>query len=55
VGATDDIAQLGQVGETNLRTAYDQLCVTYRAIDDFRARLLGFLPVATGGGLLLLN
>jgi hypothetical protein len=35
--------------------AYDQLCVTYRAIDDFRSKLLGFLPLATGGGLALLT
>jgi mannose-6-phosphate isomerase-like protein (cupin superfamily) len=37
----------------NLRTAYDELCITYRAIDDFRAKLLGFLPLVTGGGLVL--
>jgi hypothetical protein len=35
------------------RTAYDQLCLSYRAIDDFRAKLLGFLPLVTGGGLVL--
>jgi hypothetical protein len=34
-------------------TTYDQLCVSYRAIDDFRAKLLGFLPLATGGGVFL--
>jgi hypothetical protein len=39
-------------GADNLRTAYDQLCTSYRAIDDFRAKLLGFLPLVTGGGLL---
>jgi hypothetical protein len=39
---------------TNLKTAYDQLCTSYRAIDDFRAKLLGFLPLVTGGGLILL-
>ncbi len=35
--------------------AYDQLCQSYRAIDDFRAKLLGFLPLvsATGIGFLL--
>jgi hypothetical protein len=38
----------------NLKTAYDQLCTSYRAIDDFRAKLLGFLPLVTGGGLILL-
>ena len=29
-------------GANYLRTAYDQLCINYRAIDDFRAKLLGF-------------
>jgi hypothetical protein len=33
---------------------YEQLCNSYRAIDDFRAKLLGFLPLATGGGIFLL-
>lgn len=33
---------------------YEQLCISYRAIDDFRAKLLGFLPFATGAGILLL-
>jgi hypothetical protein len=39
----------------NRRTAYDQLCTSYHAIDDFRAKLLGFLPLVTGGGLILLT
>lgn len=38
-----------------LSTAYDQLCTSYRSIDDFRAKLLGFLPLVTGGGLILLT
>jgi hypothetical protein len=42
-------------GSANLKTAYDQLCTSYRAIDDFRAKLLGFLPLVTGGGLILLT
>jgi len=33
---------------------YDQLCQSYRAIDDFRAKLLGFLPLATGTGIWVL-
>ena len=33
---------------------YDQLCLSYRAIDDFRAKLLGFLPLATGAGIWVL-
>jgi uncharacterized protein (DUF433 family) len=39
----------------NSRAAiYQELCDSYRAIDDFRAKLLGFLPFATGTGILLL-
>jgi hypothetical protein len=38
----------------NQRLIYEQLCATYRAIDDFRAKLLGFLPLVTGGSLALL-
>jgi hypothetical protein len=34
--------------------AYDQLCNSYRAIDDFRAKLLGFLPLAAGTGIFLI-
>lgn len=32
---------------------YDQLCESYRGIDDFRTKLLGFLPLATGAGILI--
>lgn len=38
----------------NLRTVYRELCSSYRAIDDFRTKLLGFLPLATGTGLFFL-
>ena len=38
----------------DLSTAYKELCTSYRAIDDFRAKLLGFLPLATGTGIFLL-
>jgi hypothetical protein len=38
----------------NLRTAYTELCNSYRAIDDFRAFLLGALPLASGTGIFLL-
>ncbi len=41
--------------QDNLRAAYQQLCISYHAIDDFRAKLLGFLPLATTGtGIFLL-
>jgi len=38
----------------DLIKVYDQLCESYRAIDDFRAKLLGFLPLASAGGAFLL-
>jgi hypothetical protein len=38
----------------NLFTAYRELCTSYRAIDDFRTKLLGFLPLATGTGIFFL-
>jgi hypothetical protein len=38
----------------DLIKVYDQLCLSYRAIDDFRAKLLGFLPLASAGGAFLL-
>lgn len=38
----------------NLRTVYKELCNSYRAIDDFRTKLLGFLPLATGAGIFFL-
>ncbi len=39
----------------NVRTLYQELCTSYRAIDDFRAKLLGFLPLTTGAGVVLLS
>jgi hypothetical protein len=38
-----------------LLDAYNALCTSYHAIDDFRTKLLGFLPLVTGGGLVLLT
>jgi hypothetical protein len=40
---------------THLLGAYNELCNSYRAIDDFRTKLLSFLPLVTGGGLVLLS
>jgi hypothetical protein len=37
-----------------LRVTYEQLCDSYRAIDDLRAKHLGFMPLVTGGDLILL-
>ena len=32
----------------NFRLAYQQLCISHRALDDLRAKLLVGLPLATG-------
>ena len=39
----------------NLRMQYQEVCKSYHAVDDFRAKLLGILPLASGvGGVTLL-
>jgi hypothetical protein len=38
----------------NLRTVYQEVCASYHGIADFRAKLLGFLPLASGVGIFLL-
>ena len=40
-------------GRALTETAYNQLCESYREIDDFRSKLLGLLPAATGAAILL--
>lgn len=37
-----------QPAPENLRLAYQELCKSHQAIMDFRAKLLGFLPLASG-------
>jgi hypothetical protein len=40
----------------DLRSVYSEICKSYHAIDDFRAKLLALLPIASGaGGLLILS
>src|SRR5437588_9189116 len=43
------VSERSPMPEDNRTTAYTELCNSYRSIDDFRAHLLGFLPLATGG------
>ena len=38
----------------DLRMAYQEVCTSYHAIDDFRAKLLGFLPLVSGAGIFFL-
>lgn len=49
------ISQERKKDEEDLRLAYQEVCRTYHGIDDFRAKLLGLLPLATGAGLLVLQ
>lgn len=39
----------------DLRATYQELCSSYRAIDEFRLKLLGFLPFASGIGAAFLS
>ena len=39
--------------KANLKTVYEDVCNSYHKIDDFRAKLLGFLPLASGAGIFL--
>jgi hypothetical protein len=54
VMTTDDNANGGNQGDGYLKDEYDHVCSAYERIDDFRAKLLGFLPVVSGGGLFFL-
>lgn len=54
VMTTDDNADSGNQGDGYLKDEYDHVCSAYERIDDFRAKLLGFLPVVSGGGLFFL-
>jgi len=38
----------------DLRMAYQEVCTSYHAIDDFRAKLLGLLPLVSGVGIFFL-
>ena len=43
------------MSDDNLKAVYQELCTSYRAIDDFRMKLLAFLPFATGGIFVLVD
>lgn len=40
--------------EASLIAAYEQVCSSCHVIDDFRAKLLGFLPLVSGAGIFFL-
>jgi hypothetical protein len=41
----------GDANSEVARAAYAEVCRSYERIDDFRAKLLGFLPFVSGAGL----
>lgn len=53
-GVPDDGGQSMADSKDHKLKVYEQLCNSYRAIDDFRTKLLALLPLATGGGIFLL-
>ena len=47
---------MAELNKDNLRPIYSEVCRSYHAVADFRAKLLALLPIATGaGGLLILT
>ena len=52
--STDLEPQENQENGLKPEQLYQQICDSYRAIDDFRAKLLGFLPLVSGGGIFFL-
>ena len=47
---------MSEIALENLRVVYSEVCRSYHAIADFRAKLLALLPIASGaGGLLVLS
>jgi hypothetical protein len=53
---TSDIEQdTDSTNTANTLAAYSEVCRSYHAVDDFRAKLLALLPIVSGtGGILLL-
>jgi hypothetical protein len=45
---------MASVSPESVKALYDHVCESYHAVDDFRMKLLGLLPVATGTGVFLL-
>jgi hypothetical protein len=39
----------------NFKDVYEKICTSYHSIDDFRTKLLGFLPLASGAGVIFIT
>jgi hypothetical protein len=48
----DDLEQ--QTKQNSVVAAYQEVCTSYHALEDFRTKLLGFLPLASGAGIFFL-
>lgn len=44
----------GQPNHDDLRASYQEVCSSYHALNDYRSKLLGFLPLASGAGIFFL-
>lgn len=53
--STAAVERTDQPTTESLLKTYAEICNSYRAIDDFRMKLLGFLPFASVAGTLLLS
>src|SRR2546423_10814248 len=43
-----------QTAQNSVVAAYQEVCTSYHALEDFRTKLLGFLPLASGAGIFFL-
>jgi hypothetical protein len=53
--STDQLLpKLEALKDEDVRAVYQEVCKAYHAIDDFRTKLLGFLPLVSGAGIFFL-
>ena len=52
MGETNQLSQENKA--QSLRMAYQEVCTSFHSIDDFRAKLLGLLPLVSGVGIFFL-
>jgi hypothetical protein len=45
---------MSDLSSEGLKTIYEQVCEAHKAVEDFKAKLLALLPIASGAGIFLL-